>query len=70
MAEFVTKVLIKASKETNKGVNNFYVDSDDTDSPFQMLQRLAQWMNDEFGENFQVKDLNDMNNYTSRVEKV
>ena len=63
MAEYLVRVTLKCTKETNKGISNFLIDSDDTDSAFSMVERFLEYFNQEFDTNFQIKDLDDMSNY-------
>ena len=68
MSEKLVKVTLKYTKETNRGVSNFMIDSDNVESHFLMMEKFVQYFNDEFDANFQIKDLDDMSNYDAGYE--
>ena len=69
MSEKLVRVTLKCTKETNRGVSNFMIDSGNVESHFLMIEKFLEYFNQEFDTNFQIKDLDDMSNYDPDWER-
>jgi hypothetical protein len=63
--QLVTGFVIKAEKTTANSVSNFSQGLGEYETVAELLEALVNWINDEMGENFQVKDLSDIEKYRS-----
>lgn len=61
----LTGFVVRAEKITAKSVINFSQGLGEYNTIFELVEALVIWVNDEMGENFQLKDLNDIENYRS-----
>jgi len=65
MPNMLTGLVLKAEKTTTKSVSNFSQGLGEFKTTFDLLEALVDWINSEMGEDFQIKDLNDIDNYRS-----
>lgn len=55
MADHLVNIVVTAEIQTTKSVRNFRVELSDLDSVFRLVERLANWLNDEVGTDVVVK---------------